>query len=319
MSRVIRSHEQNAKRRRKWTLISIAVFILTGAALYDIAWFAARPGVQISDIAVFGNEVIASEDVKTETRKIISGKYFYLIPRTNIFFYPKNSIQIGLLEKFPQAREVSISLDKKTLLVSVSEREPVALWCGADRFLPAPQKACYYLDENAFIFDEAPVFSGDAYFEFYKKGDMEKDTAIGKTFLEKTAFENILELHELIETYRQSVPNVVLSEDGSGEFGTSAGCVIRFNVDQEFEALASNMDAVFHSYKWNDSLGVKQNENVCERLEYVDFRFGNKIYYREKGKESSPINNSMLDMPPPESTLLEMTASGAETATGTNA
>jgi hypothetical protein len=313
MSRVIRSHEQNTKRRKKWILISVAVFVLLGAVLYDISWFAARPGFQIADIVISGNETTIAEEVKSETRKILSGKYFYLIPRTNIFFYPKHSLQTGLVEKFPQMQNVSLSLNsKRNLVISMSERKAVALWCGMSVSALPAEKTCYYLDENAFIFDDAPVFSGDVFFEFYGKGDAQQDDPLGKTFLEKKAFTNILDLHNLLEEYGQEVLNIMLSEDGSGEFGTKAGCVIRFNTDQPITTLTSNIDAVFHLYDWKNATDISKSGNVCEKLEYVDFRFGNKIYYRERGKEPSRINNDILETPtetpretPPESIPLE--------------
>jgi hypothetical protein len=229
------------------------------------------------------------------------------------------------VEKFPQMQTVSLSLNtKRNLVISMSEREAVALWCGMNVSASASEKKCYYLDENAFIFDDAPVFSGDVFFEFYGKGDVQKDTPLGKTFLGKKAFMNILDLHNLLEEYGQEVLNIMLSEDGSGEFGTKAGCLIRFNTDQPITTLTSNIDAVFHLYKWENISDTSRRENVCEKLEYVDFRFGNKIYYREKGKEPSRINNDVLETPieipretPPESVPLETgAATGSPPARG---
>ncbi len=82
------------------------------------------------------------------------------------FCIPKNQILEVLQDNFKILKDINISIkNTNTLEVSLTERKALYTWCGASP--TSPSDNCYFVDENGYIFDQAPYFSGEVYFKFY--------------------------------------------------------------------------------------------------------------------------------------------------------
>ena len=49
--------------------------------------------LNISEIEIVGNNITDTQIIKESVKKEITENYFFGIPKTNIFFYPQNSIK----------------------------------------------------------------------------------------------------------------------------------------------------------------------------------------------------------------------------------
>ncbi len=279
MSRIIRSPEKQKAHKKKMRLLSVAVFLCVGAFVWLVIYIPSLSSLQIKNIVVRGNKVLTEDEIKKKLGEELSGKYLYLFPKTNIFLYPREALQKDLLAAFPRIANLSVSLDaKRTLTVSLVEREPFALWCGPEITEPEADDACFYLDESGFVFAHAPHFSGNAYFKFYGKGNMPAGDPAGHDFLSLVSYRHILKVKEELESFGVHPVKIFVEEDGGAFLTEAGGYGIRFNLDQDISSLKSNMQAVFRSSSWG---GIA----TSGALEYLDFRFGNKVYYKYRNKE----------------------------------
>ena len=74
-----------------------------------------------------------TEAIKNVVEQQLAGKYFGLFPKTNLLFYPKKNIENELENQFKRLENINLSIkNNKILEVSVDERTPEYLWCGAD-------------------------------------------------------------------------------------------------------------------------------------------------------------------------------------------
>lgn len=261
-------------------LLSVFVLLCVGILAWLIMYIPSLSSLQIENIVVSGTKVLVKEDVQKEVLKNLSGKYFSIFPKTNIFLYPQKTIEKNLAAAFPRIVGVSIKLDTERMLaISISEREPFALWCGREMVEVKAYDACFYLDDKGFVFAKAPQFSANAYFEFYGKGILPEDDPIGHHFLPPLSYQHIIKVREELENFGIHPLKIFVVGDGRAEFLATGNYRVYINIDQDISALLSNMQAIFHSRSWGDAAR-------SGTLEYIDFRFGNKVYYKYKNKEA---------------------------------
>lgn len=279
MARIIRSPEKEKAHRKKIRILSVVVFLCLAVFLWLVTYIPSLPSLQIKNILVRGNKVLMEEEIKQEINKELSGKYLYFFPETNIFLYPQERTENILSQVFPRIATVSTHLDTERIItVSLTEREPFALWCGREMSATPPDDACAYLDDTGFVFAKAPHFSGNTYFEFYGKGILPEGDVIGHVFLPPASLQAILKVKEELESFHMHPVKIVVAGDGHAEFLEAGGYGVRFNLDQDMSVLRLNMQAVFRSGSWGGTA-------ASDGLEYLDFRFGNKVYYKYKNEE----------------------------------
>jgi len=246
--------------------------------------------INIDNVRISGNRIIETEAIEQIIHSNISGYYFGLFPKTNFLLYPKNEIKNELAQKFKRLKDISFDeKDIKTLNVSVSEYEGKYLWCGTelpeallmeDSISKASGKICHFMDENGYIFDEAPYFSGEVFFRFYGKIVSSSENPIGSFFLPNN-FEKIISFKRTVKEMglRPSAfwedntgdMNLFLSPDDAMLFGPK----IIFKIDSDFEKLAENLQAALMTEPLQSDF-----KNKFSSLLYIDLRFGNKVYYK---------------------------------------
>lgn len=283
--------------------MAVVVFFVVAFFCFGAVKFFTLPALQINGIAVEGTKRIAKDAVLKKTEAEISENYYWFFPKKNILLYPKDKIKEDILLSFPSVASIVLSVSgKHELVVSLTEREPVALWCGREK--PAQgiiaNSDCFYVDKNGYIFGVSPNFSGDAYFTLYGGETIKKGKNIGQSMTTPEIFQKILLLRDFLSGFHIVVNTLYFTENGYAEFLSADGFAIKWNTDQNIDALKGNMQAVFRSPNWKDSIFSVDSEDV-KPLEYLDFRFGNKVFYKQKGTEPEmPIPTEMSTSTPNE-------------------
>ncbi|MCR4306421.1 MAG: hypothetical protein NUV42_00465 [Candidatus Yonathbacteria bacterium] len=251
-----------------WGAAMIAVFfMLTGV----LAWLSGNEKVVIAEIEARGNSVVPGEEIVSMVQREIAGKYLGLFHKNNSFLYPQSAILERILSEQKRISDVNIYLDNLALLVvSVTERKPAYLWCGNEYSEEENKEACFFMDSDGYIFAEAPYFSGDVFFEWYGPTEEKNGNPIGDRFLPYIEFKKLVSFREAISALGLKTTHMTAKTDGDYALSLKDSGSILFNSDQEFDALLGNLDSAI------SALASYKN------LEYVDLRFGNKIFYRYK-------------------------------------
>jgi hypothetical protein len=265
------------KRKRKAILLKIILYFLTFIiALGSLAYISGLKNLNINNIVIKGNEVIEIETIRAVVEQTLSGKYLWLFPKTNVLIYPESPIKNDLQNSFKRINELETAIiDDRTLVVTLSEREAKYTWCG--NVLPEANddnQECYFLDEDGYLFDKAPYFSGEVYFKFYG----EVDKMLGSYFF-KEHFKKFVSFKDaLINMGLKPTALYIVNNDVAEIFlskGSSAIVTPRiiFNPNANFQTIEENLDAAL-----NTEPLLSKFKNKYSSLEYIDLRFGNKVY-----------------------------------------
>ncbi len=259
-----------------WILLSVVVFVI------GLAFLSHLDKMLIKDVSVTGNEILKEEDIKEETFKILSKKRFFVFAGENKIIYSKKDLEEGLKKTFPRILSIEINIESKKLLFTIVERERAHLWCGEEP--PAyddrsNDQDCYFLDNSGFIFDTSPKFSSGVYFTFYSK--TEDGNPIGQHILDFDFLKDIESLIEGVKGEGFPVHSLVEQEDGQYEIlfnmSTLSGDYpkLLFTSDQSIGEVYNKFISIVQEDPFKTDFIEKPN-----RLEYIDARFKNRIFYR---------------------------------------
>jgi hypothetical protein len=259
--------KKREERKRKFLLIFSGLLIVFVALILasQVEQF------QIKEVEVEGAQVITEDEVEKSVKETLSGRYFWLVPKSNALLYSGEEIRENLLREFPRFSAVELSLDgAQTLVAYVAERDPFALYCpSATR--PENASSCFFLDDTGFIFDEAPAFSGVVYF-VYALADPLEDPE-GKQFMPEDEFRSLSIFIEGIKTLGFE-PMAVEVSDRERRLMLPAGATITWNADDNLTHLYANLEAFMNSET------IQADKNFIDRVFSLDLRTENKVFYR---------------------------------------
>jgi hypothetical protein len=261
--RKYRSVKLVKKQRRVQRLKIMAVVFVIILSIFLLSLASKVEGFKIKYIEITGNDTLSTQEVEEMILKDLKGNYLKLFSRANILIYPKDRIYNDLKDNFKRIKEVEIKFDDlESIRVNIKEREPQAVWCREE-------EDCYFLDNTGYIFDKAPLFSGNVYFKYYGNLEEDKKTILGKMFLNEDQFEKNSWLLNKLEDDNLSLKQLVVLENGDYEIWFAGEGKIIFNPSQDFEELLENIQTILNS-----------EELQGKKFEYIDLRFGNRIFYK---------------------------------------
>ncbi|OHA88018.1 MAG: hypothetical protein A2653_01630 [Candidatus Zambryskibacteria bacterium RIFCSPHIGHO2_01_FULL_43_25] len=252
------------RRKRKLAKVLFLLFIaavLAGGAVgatYLSFW-------QIRTIEVFGVETISEREVMEIAENKISGKIFHIFPGRNILAAPLGLIEKEILFSFPKISAVEVSRsDLSALKVSIVERKPHALWC-----FEYPS-SCFFIDENGYAFSEAEIFISGDYVVF--EGSQET-AAVGSQFIPSENFAKIDNFISSLKTFELN-PSKARIENNDVSVTLRSGPRILFSLSSDIEKTLSNLESILS----DNNLSLIEGGELG--VEYIDLRFGNKIFYK---------------------------------------
>lgn len=262
--RVLHSTRRVKKRRQELLHKILIVFSCVLIIFFSLVYISQSEFFLIKKITVLGNTAVSSSEIENLIFKEMEGKYLGLFPHSHILLYPKKTIEQKILSSFLWVLDVRARVaGKDSIVIRIKEREPQALWC--DKKEEAKEK-CYFLDDRGFIFTLAPSFSSDMYIRYYGAivGEPLGSLFLSPKFFQIISFVNLLKTREL-EPLR-----VTIDENGDGKAVLKKGEIL-FDSDDDLLASFQNLDSF-----------LRENEKkfVIHPFEYIDLRFGNKIFYK---------------------------------------
>jgi len=271
-------------KRRKFGKRTIVFFICLILLFIGSIFVSRIDKILINEINISGNQIIDTKEVKDFVNLKLSGNYFFFFPKRNIFLYPKKTLEYDIEQRFKRILSMSLDLkDARVLYINLTERSGSYLWCG-EKPEAEDQKTvgtCYFLDDEGYIFDNAPYFSGNVYFKFYGTPQSQKDTPLGGHFLDKDKFEKINEFKQSILSLGLNPEYFYNNSLGDYEFvlqkKSSSGLApqIIFKQDADYEKLSGDLASALITEPLATDIKTKYN-----MLQYIDLRFENKAYYK---------------------------------------
>lgn len=259
------------RRRRVWRAVGVLVAVIGLCALAVGALY--LPHLRIVSIAVVGEESVPVAAVAAAAKSTLRGTYFHALPKDNTLMYPKDELVRDLQEKFPALSTVRLARDGlRGLTITVDEYAPFALWCGTS---PARGEPCLFLDPSGTAYASAVSTQGSGFVKYY--GAIAGSTT-PKRFLSREDFRSLTALLAELDTR--------IADD----------TVMRVEVDEYDDVRAEFASGFILMFARRDSPAqllerfnlARQAEPLAERplsdVEYLDLRFGDKLYYKLKSE-----------------------------------
>jgi cell division septal protein FtsQ len=266
------------KKERRRAILNKILFSLLGffVIFFLAAYLSNLNKVKIIEIQINGNNVVDTEILKSTVEDQIQGKYLWLFSKANIFLYPQGTIENVLQEKFKRLKDINLSIKNNEILeVNLTERVAKYTWCGATLLVLGDQ-TCFFLDDTGYVMDEAPYFSGEVYFKFYGLTD--------GNYFSKQKFQQLILFKDVLVSLNIKPVILYVADNGDIEIYLSKGNTasttnpkIIFNINSDFQNVAENLEAALNA----EPLKTKFNTKYSS-LEYIDLRFGNKVYDKFK-------------------------------------
>jgi len=265
----VRERRRKARARAFFFALAFVIAVLVG-----LGYLMRIDALQISAVTVSGTKLIDSGQAQQVALSALQGDYFRIIPKTNVFFVSEKNMNDRLAAQFPEFDSAKISrTDFKTMSVAIVEKYPIALWCGDVPAAPAP-KGCLFLDRNGVAFSSAPDFSSSIYLQYF--GKLSSD-ALPAGYLPAADFSRIAKFAALVAPTFPAT-KLLATADGDYQLLTATGTALLVSKGEDFDSLASSLKLFLD----NPSLAAAQDNP--DAFEYIDLRFGSKVYYKMRGQ-----------------------------------
>lgn len=220
--------------------------------------------LQIKDFEINGGRDVNKEDIKKLGFDFISGEKFF-IPNSNIILFDKDKFVLEALSKFTRLKEVEVnkSIFNGKIEINILEREGKFLWC-------ASSSDCFIMTDNGLVFERAAtttsiVFAGQPVFYGILEGN-----PIMQNFASAEVMKNYESFLEVSKTSGIQVYSIKAESEDRSVAETNKGQII-FNPQEDLSVVAENIALLISEIK---------SKTPDVELEYLDARFGNKIFYK---------------------------------------
>jgi len=248
-------------------LLAFCICIFGAAGLVGGAGFASHiERFAIKDVSVSGAQEIPADALTAAVETGLEDNILKIFSRRNIFLYPRGAIEQSLSTLFPRIKDVELSrpaLLAQAVVVTVQERQPFAKWCSND--------ACFLLDEGGFIFAQSESGTPATSYVFYG-GLVPDESPVGQFFLQGR-FAGIVYFLDSLRGAEHEVKSFRVENEKDFSVTLGNGLVLLFPFDADLEAMLRNLTLALEA----DAVRGREGE-----LEYVDLRFGNRVYYKFK-------------------------------------
>lgn len=274
------------RRRRKILAFKVGgIFLLLIGFTFFLSWLSKISAVQIVNIEVSGNSAVSGDEIKSLMTEESSKKYLLLFSKNSRFLYPRKQIEAKILSDLKEIEKIEIkSKGLKMKVVSVVERKPHSIWCanaengdGGENSKTRNADICYFLDKEGMIFSDAPNFSGQAYTRY--SGLLDGGSRpIGKTFLLSAKFKEISNFINSLKGFGITIYEFHAETESDYEIYLEDGSKIILDDKQSFDKTLMNLGSILSEI----GIGKGLSASSSVKLDYVDLRFGNKVFYKTK-------------------------------------
>lgn len=268
------------RKKRRMVLIVTAVLLLL-CAVGGVVYSTHIPEVRISGIDVSGGQKVPHELIRTHLDAFRAHVGKGVVAKDNVFLFPRSAAAQSLLGTFPRLLHADVRVHgflEPVLRVQIDERVAFARWCRDG------DNACFLMDEQGFVFafdaGESRVVGTDFY------GSLVADDVVGRVYA-PDEFAHLALLAREFEARELPIARILLNpESNSLDVVLEQGFSLKILRNAEPLQLAETLDTILTSKALRD--------RVAE-LEYVDMRFGNRMYYRFlSGERSEDIPGSAV-------------------------
>lgn len=260
-ARDTKSSKKKISKKEVWILLILAGLV---AFFVGVVFSFRLPYWQIKKVEVVSSGVLTPQEIRVKIDDFLLGKILFFLPQSSFFLFSSSVLASVLQKEFPQIEAASVKKEfPDSLRVVVKERELFGIFCNEE---------CVYIDKHGFAYDYAPSSFGSLLIKI--KSDAAQ-ALVGSTVIRPDLMNEIVFLS---------------SEIGKISGIRAAGYELFSKVSSEIKMETSEGFKIFFKRGGNFENTFRVLKTVLEReikgkrsqLEYIDLRFGNKVFYKFK-------------------------------------
>lgn len=251
--------------RNKFFWLIIFVLVVLGVIFYLVVF---ASFFQIKEIQITGNQKIPAEEIKAVIAGQISHRLVFFNSKS-IFLLKPEEIRQKILGNFSQIAETNIKRRLPDIFkIEIKEKIPVASWYQSS-LAERQNEDCFYIDKEGVIFERNP----EKLQPIIRPESPILDLVLGKPVIERKYLEAILEIDgQLKKNLGIDVKEFIFSANEEKlTVETSQGWKIIFNLEKGVTSQIFNLEVVL-----KEKIPLETRGN----LEYIDLRFGNRVYFK---------------------------------------
>lgn len=230
----------------------LSVLLLIGFLAF-VWWFVYGKIWKVTNIEIVNAKHTDPELLKTDIYNMSQKKKLLIIPNDHILFLSKKKIINHILETYPSVESVEVTKNKERIItISIKDRKATGVWCDGN---------CYFFDNEGILFKKSFDYTG----AIFTKWEVASSTPLN--FYDKALCIDICIDKRFVEFLSQ---NKIMK-------ATISGDDLRMVTEYGFYIKALNNASTTIK---NMSLFNAQYKEDLKALQYVDVRFGDKIFYR---------------------------------------
>jgi hypothetical protein len=240
------------KRRRRVFRFFIVCLILGG-----IAGLLYMPVFSLQGVEIEGAQHTPVSAVEADIQSMITGYRYLIIPNSHVFLYQEENIREYILQTYPSVETIDISVDRHRIVrVTIADRKPLGVWCTDE---------CYLYDTSGVIFKKSFIYTG-ALFVRWSKEDGEPVQLLNHVSCKELCTDGMF--MDFLKRYR-------IEKASMGEHELILTSADGYQIKTGFVA-SSTMTRIENV--------LESKPELLKNIEYIDVRFDNKIFYKEKGE-----------------------------------
>ena len=275
-----RKKRLQTRRKRVVRFYTTGIFLLL--LIGGVFWGLHHERFTISEVKVVGNQTVSAQVVMEIASRHLQKSYWWLIPKSTALTYPKQAIIKDILETSGYVESLDFKVNNwQELIIEVKERSAAYIWCAT-----GVEQSCFLADSSGYLFSTAPTFSDNIMFIINSSLPA---SPLGTRPLEIASFQRLVlaieAMPEILRTAKLS--RVEVSEVEILPLGDYAFHIVergptsrdqwqfKWNDQQDLSVVATYLAAV-----WSAADFIDQKGQAGAKLEYIDLRFGKKIFYK---------------------------------------
>tara|TARA_B100000745_G_scaffold229252_1_gene153677 strand:- start:424 stop:1092 length:669 start_codon:yes stop_codon:yes gene_type:complete len=214
---------------------------------------------------VEGYDTINPEVVMAPVDELLSGSYFWLIPKSFLYTYPKKDISHSVLDIL-KVKRVTVNMEDKNLLLSLEEYVPFALWCK--------ETNCWLIDADGTAFVKAPLLEGNTLTRYV---DQNSTPTMKASFADLEVMNTIQGWQKYFDLeYNWSIERVEKNREDIFYY-LRGDSYIKTSLRHGFASSIKNLQTILES---NDFSHLSPGN-----FEYIDLRYQSRVFVKEQFAE----------------------------------
>lgn len=259
--------------------VALGMLVIVALALAGVgAWYLLNLRfLRIERIEIRGQRLLAASELEAAVREMLGGSYFGAVPRNNFFFISGEELERGLVRRFSAIEQIAVDrIFPNRLAVNITERTLWGIYCDRPSARPEPgadgvsaeERSCFYLDTRGIAYEELSDVRGWLLPVIYAS----RPVKAGEQAVPASALRYFKEADAAAAAASARILSMRLA--------TTTADDVRLDLAEGWHLLVATSRPVSD---WGRALATVLEQEIRGRrseLEYVDLRFGAKVFYK---------------------------------------